>query len=370
MGKCVTYRILLLCLLLTTIVSCADEQFYGYPPHQPTFQGLTFLAKDTNDFTKAVQSNRFSQMKQQTFSNTIVLSFYIYQENEFSTSIEANTTGINPITNSAVFPTTSDTDLKIAISAAKTLGMNVVLNPILKLYNGKSSRYIPFSDAWYTSYKDLMRKYAVISQESGVTIFCIGNELSSAINDESAPKWKELINEVRLHYTKYVVYSASWQGLEGYKNNEPEFFWCPIYTVTDYIAFQAFPLLTSNGQTHGTFWGSETNRMQSVRSFLEQQYHENGKKFLIMQTGLQSQLGAELEPHIERDVATSKRFPHEGIQELYYTYIIESFGKHPLCDGIFFWYWDCTVQQESFIKGSYSPENKVAATVLKQWFSS
>jgi len=357
-------------VILVAMVSCAEEQFYGYPPHQPTYQGLTLLAKDSNEFATAVQGNRIGDMKKQTRSNTIVLSFYIYQDNEFATSIEANSNGINPLTSESVYRTSTNNDIRSAIENAKSLGMNIVLNPLLRLYNGGSTRNIPFSVAWFSSYKKIMLDYAAFAEVNGVSILCIGNELSSAVNEETAPQWKSLIAEVRTKFSKKVVYSASWQGLEGYKNNEPEFMWCPLYNATDYIALSAFPVLTSNGQTHGTFWGSETNQLNSIRSFLEEQFRTNRKKFLIMQTGLQSQLGAELEPQIERDVTISKRFPHEGIQELYYTYIIESLGKHPLCDGIFFWYWDAKPQVESIQKGSFSPENKLAESVLNQWFSS
>lgn len=370
MRNCTLVKGLLLFVVLVAMVSCAEEQFYGYPPHQPTYQGLKILAKDSNDFTTAVQSKRIDAMKRQTRSNSVVLSFFIYQENENSPSVYSNTTGINPLTNEIVSRTSSENDIRIAIANAKVLGMNVVLQPILRLYNGESSRNIPFSEAWFASYKKMMLDYAALAEVNGVSIFCIGNELSSAINEETAPQWKVLIAEIRTKFAKSVVYAASWQGLKGYKNSEPEFLWCPLYSETDYIAFNAFPVLTSNGQTHGTFWGSETNRLNSVRSFLEEQFRTKRKKFLILQTGLQSQLGAELEPQIERDITISKRFPHEGIQELYYTYIIESLGKHPLCDGIFFWYWDAKPKEETIQKGSFSPENKLAESVLNQWYSS
>lgn len=370
MRKCVWFKVVLLFVMLVAMVSCAEEQFYGYPPHVPSYKGLTLLAKDSNDFTTAVQGNRISSMIQQTHSNTVVLSFFLYQENENSTTIEANTSGINPLTNEEISRTSTDNDLRIAIANAKSLGMNIVLNPLLRLYNGGSTRNIPYSQTWFNSYKKILIDYAAFAEVNGVSIFCIGNELSSSVNDETAQVWKSLIAEVRTIFSKKVVYTASWQGLEGYKNGEPELLWCPLFSSTDYIAFNAFPVLTSNGQTHGTFWGSETNRLNSIRSFLEEQYRTNRKKFLIMQTGLQSQLGAELEPQIERDVTISKRFPHEGIQELYYTYIIESLGKSTLCDGIFFWYWDAIPQVESIQKGSFSPENKLAVSVLNQWFSS
>lgn len=370
MRKCAMYRVVLFLLVLVAMVSCAEEQFYGYPPHQPTYQGLTLLAKDSNDFTTAVQSKRINAMKRQTRSNSVVLSFFLYQENENSSTIEANTSGLNPLTNEVTSRTSTMNDLRTAIANAKLLGMNIVLNPLLRLYNGGSTRNIPFSEAWFASYKKIILDYAAFAEVNGVSILCIGNELSSSVNEETAPQWKSLIAEVRTKFSKKVVYSASWQGLEGYKKNEPEFMWCPLYNATDYVALNAFPVLTSNGQTHGTFWGSETNQLNAIRSFLEEQFRTNRKKFLIMQTGLQSQLGAELEPQIERDVTISKRFPHEGIQELYYTYIFESLGKHPLCDGIFFWYWDAKPREESIQKGSFSPENKLAESVLNQWFSS
>lgn len=370
MRKCVLVRVFSCFLVLVTMISCADEQFYGYPPHQPTFQGLTLLSKDSNDFTTAVQENRIGAMKQQTRSNTIVLSFYIYQTNENSTAIETNTTGINPLTNLQISRTSPNSDIRSAIVNAKALGMNIVLNPLLRLYNGGSTRNIPFSEAWFASYKKIILDYAAFAEVNGVSIFCIGNELSSVVNDETAPQWKSLIAEIRTKFSKKVVYSASWQGLQGYKNGEPEFLWCPLFSETDYIAFTAFPVLTSNGKTHGTFWGSETNNLNSIRSFLEEEFRTKRKKFLIMQTGLQSQLGAELEPQLESDATISKRIPHEGIQELYYTYIIESLGKHPLCDGIFFWYWDTKPQEEVIQRGSFSPENKLAQSVLNHWFSS
>lgn len=370
MRKSGFYKVVCCLVVLVTMVSCAEELFYGFPPHVPTYKGMTFLAKDSNDFSTAIQGNRIGAMKQQTYSNTVVLSFYLYQENENSTIIEANTTGVNPLSNEEIPRTSTSHDIRTAITNAKALGMNIVLNPLLRLYNGGSTRNIPFSQSWFSSYKKIILDYADLAEVKGVSIFCIGNELSSAVNDETAQEWKSLIADVRTKFSKKVVYTASWLGLDGYKNSEPELFWCPLYFVTDYIAFNAFPVLTSNGQTHGTFWGSETNTLNSVRSFLEEQYRTQRKKYLIMQTGLQSQLGAELEPQIERDVTISKRFPHEGIQELYYTYIIESLGKSTLCDGIFFWYWDAMPQEESIQKGSFSPENKLAVSVLNQWFSS
>jgi|GEM_PF-3569880 len=361
---------LIVLLLIFLVISCADEQFYTYPPHQPQYQGITLLSKDSNDFIIAIADGRIASLKLKIRSNSVVLSFYIYQENEFSETVETNSTGVNPLTNETVFRTSSDNDIIDAVKNAKQLGMNIVLNPILRNYNGKSTRYIPFSDNWFISYSSMIMKYATISGDYGVNVFCIGNELTSAVKEETLEHWTQLLQSVRSVYSNKVVYTASWMGIENFRNAEPELFWCPLFKHTDFVAFQAFPILTSNGQTHGTFWGSETNTLNSVRTYLEEFYRTTGKKFLIMQTGLQSQLGAELEPSIERDVQTSKRIPHEGIQELYYTYVIESLGKHPLCDGIFFWYWDAKIQEKDKLEGSFSPESKLASKVLLNWFSS
>ena len=103
----------------------------------------------------------------------------------------------------------SDDELREVINYAKTLGLRVILKPMLNCRNGVWRAFINFFDkdvpcepkwsVWFKNYTEYMLHYAAIAEETGCEMLMIGCELVMAERQEKY--WRALIEKVRLVYT-------------------------------------------------------------------------------------------------------------------------------------------------------------------------
>ena len=100
-----------------------------------------------------------------------------------------------------------------AIRAAKRVGLEVMLFPIVRLSAPRSDRewrgtLAPADlDAWFASYLDVLGDLAAVAGLTGATRLAIGSELSSL--DGEVARWAKVIERIRAVFPGILVYSPS-----------------------------------------------------------------------------------------------------------------------------------------------------------------
>jgi hypothetical protein len=134
----------------------------------------------------------------------------IYQEHGASTELGLHT---------RLSPSLSAT--AEAIRAARRVGLDVMLFPIVRLANPRRSgewrgTLRPSNrDAWFRSYSEILGDLAALGTMTGISRLAIGSELSSL--DDDLPRWKSLLERIRAIFPGTLVYSANWDHYQDAK---------------------------------------------------------------------------------------------------------------------------------------------------------
>lgn len=134
--------------------------------------------------------------------------------------------------------TPTDEALAHVINKAHFLGLKVMLKPHVDVKDGSWRGLINPNPEWFKSYRDFIIKYANLSQQYNVELYCIGTELSNVTGVETWDnKWLELIDEIKKIYKGPLTYGANWDEYLGVS------FWEKL----DFIGIDAyFPLTDKN----------------------------------------------------------------------------------------------------------------------------
>ncbi len=132
-----------------------------------------------------------------------------------------------------IFPdnvrTVDDTELTAQIRRLHDAGIKVMLKPMLEpldsIWRGlihqdrgniiaetRTDTVTP----WFASYREFMRRYAVIAEATKCEMFCIGCELDGM--DYHRPEWEEIIRFVRGLYSGIVTYNMTMK-IEEFPDN-------------------------------------------------------------------------------------------------------------------------------------------------------
>jgi hypothetical protein len=101
-----------------------------------------------------------------------------------------------------------------AIRAARRVGLEVMLFPIVRLSAPRSDRewrgtLAPDDlDAWFASYLEVLGDLAAVAGLTGAARLAIGSELSSL--DGEVARWTKVIERIRAVFPGTLVYSANW----------------------------------------------------------------------------------------------------------------------------------------------------------------
>jgi hypothetical protein len=127
--------------------------------------------------------------------------------------------------------TESDTNVAATINAATSLGLSVMVRPLIDflpsnfetapgqpnpLNAGYSpgefrSYYNPADVAkFFASYQTMIVQEATLAQENGATLFCIGTELDQLTGPAFETEWDNIISAVRGVFSGKLTYSADW----------------------------------------------------------------------------------------------------------------------------------------------------------------
>lgn len=233
------------------------------------------------------------------------------------------------------------------------------------LDNGGSQDAQNFWDQWFATYTDFILGQAKIAQKTGVEMFAIGKQTSSATNPANADRWKMLIKKVREIYKGEITYVA----LEGKDFSEADGF--PAWSDLDFVT------LTLGNLAPSTDNKSISDLKSSLQNMLTSRFKkfadQTGKKIVILSYFQSATTQEWFEP--SPPVYNSQYIVKDLLaQAKLYEALFQAVKDEPWVGGVFTWgYWwkdDLTnlfQPGDSGYDKSSDVRGKPAMEIIKKW---
>lgn len=260
--------------------------------------------------------------------------------------------------------TLSDAELRRYIADVRGAGFQVYLVPKLTCRDCATDRkwrgfYTP-SDigTWFANYRAFVNRYADIARETGVTSFFFGSEYSS-LQKESA-EWRRVAAEARQHFGGPVIYNATWNTLNVID------WWdeSAVISVSAYYPLSDEPSPTLS--TLRTAWHDSQAEKTIHRNWfgeLKQLSTTFGRKVLFGEAGYASTTYGAKQPY----TLTEQHEPDPELQGRLYQALLETFSGEAWWVGVIWWEW--TKHNAGPDRIGYTPRDRPAETVLRNWYS-
>jgi len=269
--------------------------------------------------------------------------------------------------------TASNSSLIHAIEKAHELNMKVALKPMIDILDGRwRGQIAPYNwTLWFENYQKFINFYADLAQNCSVELFIVGTEFRSSQVYEN--EWRQVINNVRSHFTGNLTYAANWDSFSNYSvlSSHAVKFWDAL----DYVGVDAyFPLTDSFNPTvqqlidawsysGSGWWGSGRNWTDQLYST----YISTGKKIIFTEIGYCSQNGTNTEPW------NYNISPIKDLQEQAdcYQATLKVFKNATWFEGWFWWSWETDPnagKPGTPDEKHYTPQNKPAQEILRQYY--
>ncbi|MCK4341169.1 MAG: hypothetical protein KAY37_05535 [Phycisphaerae bacterium] len=248
-------------------------------------------------------------------------------------------------------------DFKAVVRRGRELGLKVIIMPIVLLKNPRGSEWRgvidpPDWDDWWQQYEGFVLFFADIAREGGADSLIVGSELVST--EKYTAKWRKLIDQVRPRfYGGKLGYSANWD------HYRPVEFWEKL----DFIGMTSYYTLADKKnptvEEIVDYWGP-------IKKDILAWQQRIGKPILMTEVGWCSQEGAAKAPwnYYQNQHATPAGLEE---QRRLYEAFIRVWNDTPALMGAIWWEWDASPGGPSDY--GYSPRNKPAEQVLRQWFA-
>lgn len=215
-------------------------------------------------------------------------------------------------------------------------------------------------EEWFASYREFINYYATFSQEAGVDILSIGNELGSATHRED--DWRRIIREVRQRFKGPITY-ASLSATGPFPHGEDaRIKW---WDALDYIGMQPYYSLTDkNNPTVEELKAAWTEK--GYLALMENLSKQFNKPVIAIEFGYESKDGANRWP------ASYRREAPVDVQEQAdcYQAALEVLWGKPWLTGIFWWQWFANplIWPGGPNDKGFTPYGKPAEEVLKRYY--
>jgi len=294
-----------------------------------------------------------------TGPNWIAVSFQVWQENISSTQITYEPPR-----------TATESQLQRVIDLAHSLGLRVLLMPLLHLSNDPTHGHIFIATTftteqqwqdWFASYRDMIKHYATFAQEVNVDMLFIGNELGGTTHREA--DWRQVISEVRQRFMGPITYDSLCDG----PFPSGEYLRIKWWDAVDYIGVGGyFSLTNDNNPTVAEL--KEAWMSKGYIAALESLTKKFNKPLIISEIGYQSKDGTNRRP------AGYKEDGPLDLQEQAdcYQAAMEVFLELPWIKGIFWFQWFANprISPGGPNDKEYTPYGKPAEEVLRKFYLS
>ena len=266
------------------------------------------------------------------------IAFAAYQEHTYTTEVFYQDE-----------PVVTDDEVVWAIREAKSLGLKVVLKPVVNVADGAWRGHIAFFDwdvpgeptwtDWFASYTRFILHYAAIAEAEGVELFCIGCEMVQTDKRES--EWRALVAAVREVYSGLVTYN------------------CDKYQEDRVTWWDAVDIISSSGYYRSGDWDTQLDRIEPV-------LQKFGKPFFFMEGGCPSREGSAQAPNDWSLPGAAS----EQEQADYYEDMFSTCAKRDWVQGFMLWDWPAKLYSlgEAAANTDYCPYGKLASDVLRKWY--
>lgn len=264
----------------------------------------------------------------------VSLCFLAYQETAYSEEIDFE----GPTT-----PTTQE--VVEFVTYAKSIGLKVILKPMLDCKDGTWRAHINFFDIdepcepqwknWFTNYQEYIVTYAKVAEESGCEMLVIGTEMIQT--ERRVSEWIQLIHEVRKVYSGKLTYNTDKYQEENVK------WWNHLDVIS---ASGYYPI------------GSIKKQMQRIELFLE----SYNMPYLFMECGCPTRLGASNNPNDWQYVGEYS----EEEQALWWKVFLEETIDQPWLSGYTPWSWNYDMTKDTKKDDGYDLCDKLALPLLKK----
>lgn len=248
--------------------------------------------------------------------------------------------------------TATDRALTIAIAKAHELNMKVMLKPMVDPEDAytQSRGDIPSSPEWFESYGTFISSYAAFAQENNIDLFCIGCEFRATEKDET--NWRQVIDEVKEHYTGPLTYAATFDSFQSVA------WWDRL----DYVGIDAyFPLTSKNRPSIDELkqvWNRIADAIENWASTVK-------KPIVFTEIGYRSGDGNNIKP--ANWIAPLSPDFQEQLDS--YSATFQTLWNRPWFYGFYWWIWETNPDAGGLTDADFTPQNKPAELLLKNWYS-
>lgn len=238
--------------------------------------------------------------------------------------------------------------------------VHVFLKPHLWMDEGWRSNITLDTDEewniWFESYRRNMVHYAMMANQCGVELLCLGTEFRSSI-EKQPDKWDTLIKEIKTIYSGKLTYAANWDS---------EYAKVQFWDQMDYIGIQAyFPLTGSRNPTLRDVKKGWNPHMKMLKSLSK----KHDKPILFSEIGYRSDETATIKPwewwSPEKDSLNQISFETQ-----YYAYeaAFQELWNEDWFAGMYFWQWHNYSRRNKDENLDFTPRFKPAENTLAKWY--
>lgn len=278
------------------------------------------------------------EMKEKTGADWIAIAFAAMQDTAHSTEIRFREE-----------PTVTDEEVRWAIAEARQLGLKVCLKPIVNCADGTWRAHINFFDKdvpcepkwsdWFASYERFMLHYAVIAEETGCELLCIGCEMVQT--DRREQEWRALIARIREVYSGAITYN------------------CDKYQEDNVTWWDAVDVVSSSGYYPAGDWENQLYRIEQV-------VEAAGKPFLFLEAGCPSREGSASIPNDW----TLQGAISEDEQGAFYAAMLTACKERSWVKGFMLWDWPANLyaREEAGRDDGYCVYGKKAEATVRRYY--
>ena len=251
----------------------------------------------------------------------------------------------------------SPEDFKTIIRNAREADLNVILMPIILLSKPRGSEWRgvikpPDWEDWWRQYREFIVYFCEIAREGGANVLMVGSELVST--EKQTAQWVRVIETARENfYGGELGYSANWDHFR------PVQFWDKL----DLVGMTSYYTLA---EEKNPTVDEIVAHWQPIRDDLAKWQEEIGRPIVFTEVGWCSQEGAATSPWNYYHNQKATPAGHEEQRRLYEAFI-RVWDNEPMVGGVIWWDWsDAAGGPGDF---GYTPRNKPAERVLRDWFA-
>jgi hypothetical protein len=285
-------------------------------------------------------------------ANYITLVIPVQQSNVSSTTISAGP------------ETPTDASLTSAVNYIHAHGASVAFVLHDDVADGTWRAFINPTDrgAWFTSYGAQLNHYANLAKGLNVQELIIGSELSDmtlpSVNSTNTANWDALIQTVRSEYSGMLTYASQHDGYMA--DDETLGFWPEL----DAIGIDAYYSLGNGGDETVATIEANWNQYEGEIQALSTRYN---KPVIFTEVGYVSQTNALIDP----GSSSSENYPiDDTLQANAYQALFQYWENYSFMKGVELWDWSSNPYDGGTNDNGYTPQNKPAEQIMKNFFSS